>query len=304
MSVLLQLPRAAIVNLPNFFIVGTQKAGTTSLYHYLGQHPDIFVSPIKEPGYFAPEQTPEKHRFSWERYQALFADVSHEQAIGEATATYLWSHTAAQNIAAHIPSARIIIVLRNPIERAFSQYLHMRSAGATQRSFRDQINHALTTPPGEFGLEWPFLELGRYGEQLPRYFASFPRSQIHIALYEDFERSAIQLAQELFAFLGVAADFTPDVSHRHNVPRVHRLPGLVSALRKSAAWPHLRQLVPVGLRGGTLSLLAHRRRPLCIDRSDRAFLAEYYADDIARLSSLLQRDFRHWLAPSPPQHPH
>src|ERR1700744_4238921 len=131
---------------PNFFIVGAPKAGTTSLYNYLGQHPQIYMSPIKEPNYFAGEMrldnfveearrriADEMHdlqeylrgdmrqnRFggwvsAWEDYLKLFRNVTDEIAIGEATPCYLWSETAARNIAARIPDAKIIINLRNPV---------------------------------------------------------------------------------------------------------------------------------------------------------------------------------------------
>jgi hypothetical protein len=143
MSSMLHSPAA----LPNFFVVGAPKAGTTSLYHYLDQHPQIFMSPIKEPNYFATEIRPEnfgdelqpqvaedlrelqeylqgpmrEKRFGglvsqWDDYLRLFQSVETEKAIGEASVCYLWSKTAAANIRSRIPGAKIIMILRNPAE--------------------------------------------------------------------------------------------------------------------------------------------------------------------------------------------
>ena len=136
--------------LPNFFIVGAPKAGTTSLYHLLDQHPQIYMSPVKEPCYFASEIRPEnfsaeheprirreaqelrqissgpmlEKRFSgvvskWDDYLKLFQNATNEKAIGEASVRYLWSQTAAQNIISRVPNAKIIIVLRDPASSSF-----------------------------------------------------------------------------------------------------------------------------------------------------------------------------------------
>ena len=147
---------------PNFFVVGAPKAGTTSLYHYLRQHPDIYMSPIKEPRFFSLEARPmnfepsyqmrairqaeEVHEYlqgpmvgkcpsgivyEWPDYLRLFAAATTERAVGEASASYLWSKTAASAIASRIPRARILMVLRSPAERAFSQYMNAVSDGLT-----------------------------------------------------------------------------------------------------------------------------------------------------------------------------
>ena len=206
--------------LPNFFLVGTQKAGTWSLYAYLAQHPQVFMSPVKEPGHFAPEQCREPFIFHWDEYVRLFDGVSDEIAIGEATATYLWSETAPHNISARFPQARIIIILRDPADRAYSQYLYMLSAGRTCRSFRQQIDIGLKPEPQEFSVLWPFLELGFYHDQVERYLRVFPRAQIHIAYYEDLQERPASLMQELFSFLGVDPEFVPNVHVHHNAPQV------------------------------------------------------------------------------------
>src|SRR5580658_9442879 len=174
---------------PNFFIIGAPKSGTTSLYHYLDQHPQVFMSAVKEPCYFASEvrvenfsQEYQKHvaanltgpagqressntgkRFSgltvsWDDYLALFDGATGEIAIGEASVCYLWSATAARNILSRIPDARIIAVLRHPADRAWSQYLQGVADGHVRRPFREQIDACIASRETQFSPTHPFLE--------------------------------------------------------------------------------------------------------------------------------------------------
>jgi hypothetical protein len=312
--------------LPNFFIVGAPKAGTTSLYAYLDQHPQIYMSPLKEPHYFADEFRPEnfndeacaraareqpalqayldgdmrEKRFggfvsTWGDYLKLFRNTAGEIAIGEATACYLWSKTAARNIAARIPHAKIIINLRNPVDRAFSQYLHMVTDGAVRGSFREQIDAGLLCRSKRFSPEWPLLEFGRYHEQLVRYLQVFPRSQIHISLYEDLELVPGSLMSELCAFLGVDPDVVGDISSRHHEPRVPKLARTAYWLKRRRIWPILRRLAPRPLRPRLRSLAFHSRDSLAVQPEERALLNDYYHDDILKLQTLVNRDLTSWL---------
>ena len=314
------------VNLPNFFIVGAPKAGTTSLYACLDQHAQVYMSPLKETNYFAFEVRPEnfsektrpiiaremqalqeylrgdlrEKRFgglvcAWEDYLQLFKNVSDEIAIGEATPCYLWSPSAARNIAERIPGAKIIINLRNPADRAFSQYLQMLNAGVIRRSFRDQINANLQCKTQQFGPAWPLLEFGLYHDQIKRYLSAFPRSQIHISFYEDLERAPQRFLSSLFAFLGVDADVVPDLSQRFHEPTVPKFVGAAYFLKKWRVWPYLRRLAPRSLEPRMRLLLARPRASLAMEPADRAFLVDYYREDVQRLAKLLRRDLSSWL---------
>ena len=205
----------AEVRLPSFFLVGAPKAGTTSLYDHLDQHPDIYVSPLKEVCYFSTEVRPGRMarelqgrakqdsdslrayldgpllepRFSgvvteWVDYCRLFAGVRHERAIGEGSVCYLWSKTAPERIASCVPNAKILIVLRNPVDRAFSQYLHNLHSGDVRYSFRKHLDAAMAHDnDGPFSVLHPFLELGMYAEQVRRYMRHFPAvADWHVAL--------------------------------------------------------------------------------------------------------------------------
>ena len=195
--------------LPNFLVVGAGKSGTTSLYHYLCQHPQIYMSPVKEPCYFSTEIRVENlaehfheniRRQSlrlpalfgdgsptrpmgwlvaeWEDYLRLFQRVQHETAVGEASAAYLWSKTAAEGISARIPGARIVMILRDPSERAFSQYLHQLSVGLTRSTVREHIERCLRECGGKLSIYRPLLDVGFYHQQVQRYFDRFPREAL------------------------------------------------------------------------------------------------------------------------------
>ena len=321
------------VKQPNFFIVGAPKAATTFLYESLQQHPQVYMSPLKEPNYFASEMRPEffpeeararvarqmheleaylrgdmrEKRFggfvtSWEDYLKLFRNVSDQVAIGEASPSYLWSRTAAQNIASRLPHARIVINLRNPIERAFSHYLHQVTEGLTNQTFRQAIEATLRAGPGQFAIERTLLEFGHYCTQIKRYQKEFPREQIHISLYEELEHSPAALMENLLTFLGVDPDIRFDASRRHLEPRIPKLNGVAYVLKKSRIWPHLRKLLPQPLGPRLRSALMRSRRSLVMNRADRAFLNEYYHDEIANLSALLDRDLSSWVDPGTSEH--
>lgn len=309
-------------HLPNFFLAGAPKAGTTALYRYLDQHPAIYMSPIKEPNFFADEirianfaddfrrmaearlpalreylTGPVSEKFSggpietWDDYLKLFQRVKSEVAIGEASVSYLWSPSAPGNIHARFPDAKILVMLRNPVERAFSQYAHMLSFAASHISFADHMDAALCSTSTRMSELYPFLRFGLYSEQVARYLAVFDREQVRIHFYEDFCRAPLDVMQSIFRFLGVDPAFTPDLSERHMEARVPRSFWLKSALKRSGMWNLARSATPETLRrAGFLQRSSVRLRP-----GDKARLGDYYRDDIGRLSTLLGRDLSGWL---------
>jgi hypothetical protein len=255
--------------LPNFFLAGAPKAGTTSLARYLAQHPEIFMSPVKEPSYFASEVRSEnfaaiEHRTAaglvadWKSYLALFRGAKLARAIGEASVCYLWSPTAPGNIAEAIPQARILLVLRDPADRAFSQYFQGVARRRIHWTFREHIDAGLADHDGLFRLTYPFLEFGDYAPQIRRYLHHFPAEQIHIRLYDDFQNDSQPFMREIFEFLGVNAGFTPDLSQRDHVYR--------------------------------------QRVSLALSPYDRRYLVDHYRAGILDLQDLIRRDLSAWLA--------
>ena len=272
--------------LPNFFIAGAPKAGTTSLYHYLDQHPEIYMSPIKEPHYFASEIRLERFserlrpraeqdagtlrayldssmsekRFGgvvteWSDYLKLFRKAEGRKAIGEASVCYLWSESAAENIRRGIPDARIILILRNPVEMAFSMYIHTLRSGAIHCSFREAIEMGIEQRGGPIDVMHPFLDMGFYHQQVKRYLETFLAERIVIYWYDEYQADPARILADIFRFLKVDATFCPDMSKRY-------------------------------LEAGTPDVM--------LDPADRAFLIEFYRDDISKLSDLLKRDLSSW----------
>ena len=209
---------------------------------------------------------------TWEDYLRLFENATDEVALGEATPCYLWSPTAARNIAARIPDAKIVMILRDPAERAFSQYLQMLAAGATRRSFRTEIEACLRPTSRKLGAAWSMLEFGLYCEQVKRYLTEFPVDRVHIALYDDLQRAPQRLLAQLFEFLKVDARFAPDLSRRHHEPAVPRLTTAAYWLKKAGIWPRARVVVPAALRTKMRSLLGGRAPTLrCGPRTARSW---------------------------------
>lgn len=310
--------------LPNFFLAGAPKAGTTSLYHYLDQHPQIYMSPIKEPNFFAAEIREENFeanlhpriakdtralrtflsgpmrgkRFgglvsSWEDYVRLFANASTELTVGEASVCYLWSPTAAERIAGRIPNAKILVMLRNPIDRAFSDYLHGVGNGDIRWTFREHMQRNLRHRSEKFCVHYPFLELGLYAEQLGRYLKRFGQN-VWVGFYEDFKSRPFEVFRDICQFQGVDPEFAPDMSRRYLQAQVPRSP-VIGWLRRSQWWHAAVELTPPGLRTFIRPALIRKPGTTHMDPSDRRYLLGFYRDDIQKLASLLGRNLDGWL---------
>jgi hypothetical protein len=310
-------------SLPNFFLVGAPKAGTTSLYHYLDQHPEIYMSAIKEPHFFAAEIRDEycapalrrrtaresralreflsgpmrEKRFGgivpdWEDYLRLFANATNEAALGEASVCYLWSPTAPGRIAEKIPNAKILVMLRDPADRAFSQYLHGVGIGAIRWSFREHIRRNRAYCSGQFCVHYPFLEFGLYAEQLSRYLERFGRN-VWLGLYEDFKNNPFEVFQNICRFLGVAPEFSPDMTQKHLEGQVPRT-AAIGWLKRAGLWTAAAKVTPAALRPLISRRLFRKPGATRIDPADRRYLVDFYREDIRNLESLLGRDLDEW----------
>jgi len=303
---------------PNFFIVGAGKAGTTSLYHYLRQHPQVYMSPIKEPCYFASEirmeNLSEAHRryirlhsgettmrppgwlFStWQEYLQLFQSVRDEIAVGEASVAYLWSETAASNIAARLPNAKVILILRDPADRSFSQYLHQATVGLVHTPFQEHIEKCLRNRERTISEHYPMLEVGLYQRQVQRYLECFPRQNIRIYWYEEAWSQPERLLEDIFGFLGIDPGFRPDTSRKQLTRRAPRFPFAYHLAMRLDLTQRIGQVIPETLRLPIRNLLFKRGTSLQMSPADRSFLIDYYRDDVLGLGSLLNRDLSPWL---------
>jgi sulfotransferase family protein len=300
------------MTLPNFLLIGAAKAGTSSVFAYLGQHPDVFISPTKEPNYFA--LAGQEVRFAGpgdsiinrasitrlDAYEALFKSARKGMAVGEASTLYLYMPAAAEAIQRLIPDVRLVAILRDPAERAYSSYLHMRRDGREpMTTFEDALMEEETRISNDWEHLWHYSRLGFYYSQLKRYYDRFPREQIGVWLYEDLESDPQRVLQEVFAFLGVDQTFVPDMSIRHKVAGTPRSKALHAALTQpNAAKALVKRLLPSRVRGhlyGTLmqkNIVSHREE---LQPAVRRRLQTLYRSDVESLSNLLGRDLSAWL---------
>jgi hypothetical protein len=294
--------------LPNFIVIGAAKAGTTALYWYLAEHPEIFMSPVKETNYFAYGRDaegrllygdPEVHRFpvtSPEQYEQLFAQAGHAKAIGEASPIYLESPHTAARIRSRLPAARIVCTLRHPVDRAYSDYqMYLRSRGRKLDPARDLSVGAEWAQPGS---HW--MQISRYHGQLVRYYEVFPREQIHLFLADDLKRDTPGVMRNLYGFLGVDATFEPDLETPHNVGGMPASTLLERLFTASALKAALEPLLPKRAANWVRQLRTRNlRQAPALPPELRAELTRHFEDDIRRTSDLIGRGLGHWLEPRP-----
>ncbi|MFO8099854.1 MAG: sulfotransferase [Salinibacter sp.] len=302
--------------LPNFLLIGTAKAGTTSLYHYLRQHPDVYMPAVKEPRFFAYADAPpamvgpgdrEANEdsgavYTLDAYRALFDGVTDEPAVGEASVNYLYSETAPRRIHQHVPNAHLIAILRNPIERAYSHYLHLLRAG--REPLRD-FEAALAAEPERrrkgWEWSWHYTNMGFYHAQLVRYLEYFDRDQLSVYLFEDFTEDNRAVVQDIYRGLGVDPTFAPRGTLAHaktGVPISDRFQRFIRnsdhPVRRAARW-----VLPESLRTTGMKLLQNMnlsKPPMAPAVRER--LRNRFEDDIRQLESLLDRDLSQWRAPA------
>jgi hypothetical protein len=294
---------------PTFLVIGAQKAGTTALYYHLRNHPEIFMSRNKEPGFFAqdPELLGDRGPGDLElargrvtdpaEYLALFAPGEGAEARGECSTVYLYSADSPRAITRWIPDVKLVAILRDPIERAFSSYLHMvRDGHESLPTFREALNAEAERLAQGWSAAWAYRSAGQYGVQISRFLEVFPREQISIYRYEDFNADPASVMADLYAFLGVSADVQQDLGLRIHVGGIPRSRRLQAVLQRSnrVKWA-VDPFVPPSVRRRLLKWQAKTlERPSACPET-RAYLAEFYRPDVARLAELTGMNFEAWL---------
>jgi len=303
------------MTMPNFVIIGTAKAGTDALCGYLGQHPQLYVTPTKEPNFFIAEGQAEipfrgpgdrdvlRRLDMWvstrERYESLFANANGATAIGEASTWYLYDERAPGQIRHHIPDAKLIAVLRHPAERAYSAFTMLQRDGReTTADFMQALAAEERRIRAGWEPMWHYRRMGFYQAQLARYLSVFRRDQIRIVLHEDLSERPAETVRGLFKFLEVDDRFEPDVTGRLNVSLVpvngtyHRLVVGASALKTVA-----RTLLPARVRERVRGRLPASTlvKPKPMPEEARAMLVDGFRDDVLGLQVTLDRDLSGWL---------
>lgn len=309
--------------LPNFFVVGAAKSGTTSLYEYMKMHPQIYMAPIKETHHFSTDIDNSKfrpnyarslnkdlskfletdmqegifHAFVKERdqYDKLFKNVKDEKAIGEITNSYLYSQEAARNIFTRFPDAKVIMMLRNPIDRAFSHYLMDLRIGYETNDFMTALKKDMARDPKGWGISNLYVEIGMYAEQVKRFIEIFPERQRRIYLFDDFKKDAGAVVKDMFTFLGVDPNVDIDYSQKFNpsfIPK-NKLIGKLNTQKKIKDW--LKGVLPKSVKSKFKKTFYTDKDLPRITPAERKFLADIFRNDVMKLGKLLNRDLSKWV---------
>jgi hypothetical protein len=303
------------MGLPDFLVAGVPKAGTAPLHAALSAHPGLYLSPVKEPKFFLTDGPPparggpgdaltyREHVWERARYEALFDAAPPGTLRGEATPLYLYDAAAMGRIRRLIPGARLIVVVRDPVERAHSNWTHLWSAGLEPVG---DFLRACDEEPGRIAAGWAsfwhYTRLGCYGEQLERAFGLFPREQILVLRYRLMIDEPAATLDRICDFLGVPAGVLTEIP-RENVTAhpEHTLAHRAVALGMRAS-DAVGRIMP----GTAATAATHRlerylqrgrreRQPLSWDQ--RQALLPRFEEDIRLLGALLGEDFTDWLAP-------
>jgi hypothetical protein len=265
----------------DFIGLGAQKSGTSWAYTCLYEHPQI-CAPVKEIHFFS------RPRFengkTW--YEDHFHKCAEDKLKGEFSTSYLYSQETPARIKAMYPTAKLIAILRNPIDRAVSQYKNAIKSGEI---------HDDTSFEAYVEIEKSVIEQGMYHEQLQRYAALFPKDQLLVLIYEDIKKDPQLFMQKIYQFLGIAADF--EASMLYSEVNIARIPKVVllgrlmhhtaEFLRKSGFDKFVHTIRKTGLPDFVHSINTKKTKSIDIERST---LAPLFKEDTAMLSAFLERD--------------
>ncbi|MEQ9667107.1 sulfotransferase family protein [Coleofasciculus sp. G2-EDA-02] len=299
------------MTLPNFFIIGAPSSGTTSLYYYIKQHPQVFMCSVKEPHFLSfgdkefkliasDEYEQRKYKIdTLEKYEALFQEVSDEIAIGEASTSYLWySSSIPAQIKQLVPHAKIIALLRDPVSRAYSNYIRSLKVNIEPiTNFAEALKQEPLRIENNSSPSCIYKSKGFYYEHLKHYFEVFDKDKIMICLYDDLKDKPERLMENIFRFLGVDSTFNPNISEKKNASFLPKN----SLFKKFIDTPNplksiLKPLIPENMRELAVTNLRrwNKIKPSLEPEIHKQLLQEYY-EDILKLQSLIERDLTPWL---------
>lgn len=286
--------------------MGAPKAGTTSLYSYLTQHPDVFMPVRKEPYFFGGwRKTSEEDLRS---YLNLFDGVPEDNVAGEASTTYLYLESAAREIKEFQPEAKIIIVLRNPVDRAYSQYWHH-----VRNGLKNTFEQELEAEENRLREGWSgfrpgvvppayYIESGRYSKHVERYIRTFGREQVGVYLFEDLTKDPEGVCQNIFDFLDIDLDHTVATGQAYNSSGPLRSPILYRMLFLFPTWIRepMKQALPFGalkrIRAAKEWVLEKNVKTVPdMNSKTKAYLQQIFRDDVLYVEELTGRNLSHWL---------
>lgn len=292
--------------LPNFIIVGAPKAGTTSIARYLDDHPEVFISSEKEPFYFLPnilEDTNTKDpmygaiekraHLTKESYESLFESVKDEKAIGEATVHYLYHYDEViPKVKEELGDVKIIIVLRDPTKRAFSNYTFQKGLQFDSfkfKTFEEELEQEQQKKDLGFNSFWYFKSEGLYFKQVKAYLDNF--NHVHVCFLEDFKKDKDEFIKSIYSFLGVDPNWKPDfrVYNQTEVP-VNKFVHFIYFLKYKLG---LKNILPTSWARALRKKL-YKKQEEKINPETEQKLRAYYKSDIQQLEELLGKDLSEW----------
>jgi Sulfotransferase family len=297
------------MRLPNFVVIGAPKCGTTSLHYYLSQHPEVYVPKRKELHYFSYAHM---HRFAAgpgdahilkplcatrQAYERHYEKVGKESAVGDISPSYLYYAEVSERIKTELGHPKIIVVLRDPIDKAFSQYMHLVRDNRETLSFYDALMAEKRHERDGWAALWRYSESSLYAAKLKRYLDDFGADQVKILLFAELSRNPQAVLRDIFHFLDIDPNFHPDTSavlNKSGLPKSRALADFL--VKPNVVTTVAKKLVPESIsstiRSALTNLNTGAKRQ--IDEKSRAYLGDYFAADVADVEKLLGRKLN-WL---------
>lgn len=294
--------------LPNFLIVGASKSGTSSIYHYLKQHPNIFLSDKQKEGrYFSQMegnfQGPGDTRINdsiirnLDDYQLLFDNYNGEKAVGDVSPEYLYYYKKCiPQIKRDLENeVKIVIILRSPIERAFSGYMHFKRDNREKFSFEEGMKMEKERLSENWIWAWQYKNSGLYYSQVKAYFQNF--QNLKVVVFEDLKNDTHKILKDLCSFFEIDQDFDFDIKYKYNVSgdpknkilfKLETSRGLINFVKKVVP-PQMVKYVRNNLTG------EKQMKKIEMKEETRKKLQVFFKEDILRLQDLIQQDLSHWL---------
>lgn len=308
---------------PNLFLVGAVKAGTTAVYQYLHQHPEIGMSKIKEPFYFAKDIKCEdfsdryKRRvlnlekyFSQEKlerrhiayveninqYMRLFDHCLDGKYLGEASAGYLYSEVAAKEIYKFNQKSKILIILRNPMERAFSHWLMLRRMGLSDaHDFIKAVEKDYDGNEKGWGISDLYVELGMYYHAVQRYLRVFPEKNVKIMLYDDLVKDSRRFMGDVFTFLGITNDVCIDCTEKHNKSILPRSDDFAKIVERFNLRKKTKNIFNPKIKKIFKEIYYSNVEVPKITDKEKLCTSKYFYNDIMKTASYIEKDLSIWL---------
>lgn len=299
--------------MPNFLVCGPPKCASTSLYFYLKQHPDIYMSPVKQTRFFSVYYDKGEE---WYR-QSFFSGMNGEKMAGEATPTYSLLPFVIERIKKYNPDIKLIFCLRNPMERTFSGWSMRANNGTEHLSFREALienakqRETIKFDNAKDAKEWSddmqrsdrqdetgfrtYLDGSMYAQNLKQYYAHFPKENIKVILLEDLNKNMHTTMKELFAFLDVDTEYQVEHTEQKNTYKKPKAKFLQPILGKSKKLSKLLAgVMPKSVKKKIIDTMYEEGSKKKLTPEDRIFAYHYFKNEIEELEKMLNMNLSHW----------